>query len=480
MKNAIFIVAAVLLPTLLGGQSLSSFLQSGIVLGTERERHFSMRIKALGRDFSGLLPDQITDLYRNPAFFHRTKTPILFGELVRQPAGLETKARFSYTKTYGVLLRGNYENSALRSGGPLDQPGFDTDKDRAFHGEAQFSLGFPLSERLSSGASYTYGTNEFDYLRSDGTSSSYYTDLTSRDNNNTDRAHVARFGLIWDKAEGKSWDAVATVERFSADGTYLYQANKSQTFNPQSSNRQYSLQDARVRATNLRLALRFLNASQPEKTFAAQFSAGVAFFSENDQDYSSSYSQSVRMSSFDTSETITTASLDENWAADGFGFQLQSGAGWSWHRNNFLFAVAALGNFRRVSYDDRAQRETVYTQTLRTSKNTYTWNDRRQTPQLRNDYTVSYYGLAAPVGIEYNPTKGLQLRAGWKIQFLGRTNERSSSERSWRSSYNYLDTSTVTFGLGYQIFDQLRADLVNFGNLSEPRNWNLAIIYSFQ
>ncbi|MEK9136287.1 MAG: hypothetical protein AAB393_04130 [Bacteroidota bacterium] len=61
----------------------SRFLQSGAMLGTERERHYSLRMQALGGDFSGTIEDQITDLYRNPAYFAKVENPVAMGELVR-------------------------------------------------------------------------------------------------------------------------------------------------------------------------------------------------------------------------------------------------------------------------------------------------------------------------------------------------------------------------------------------------------------
>src|SRR5437867_3657281 len=96
MINRYLLVLALLVPALLSAQDLPSvsFLRSGFVLGTGRDRHFSLRMEALGLDFSGFLTDQVTDLYRNPAYFNKIENPLIFGELARPQYGLTPVVRY--------------------------------------------------------------------------------------------------------------------------------------------------------------------------------------------------------------------------------------------------------------------------------------------------------------------------------------------------------------------------------------------------
>ena len=121
MKNLSFIILF-FIPTLLSAQSFTNLpsiagLESEIILGTEREKHISMRIQALGRDFSGYIPDQLTDLYRNPAYFGRLDSPVLWGDLDRRRNGSFRGSsppfggRLGYAKRIGLLLHGNFADS---------------------------------------------------------------------------------------------------------------------------------------------------------------------------------------------------------------------------------------------------------------------------------------------------------------------------------------------------------------------------------
>ena len=523
MKIIIFLLIGLALPISLYGQfySASSFLlQSGVVHGTERERHFSMRLQALGTDFSGYVVDQITDLYRNPAFFHRLERPLLFGELVRQqqiyrplpisdPRAVVISSSIpaswvGQAKNLGVLLCGNYAKSPSQFGGAGEDfdshfAEIDNREVRNNWAEAQLVWGFSFRKKFSAGLSYTYGINEnrndrettesdYESQSFSGNTSTTETRQSSLGNNDhVDQSHILRFGLLWNGARGTSWDAVATLERFAANPKQVSQTLKNQRETASSPyevletvNQYEASQTAKLMATNVRLDFRYLNAANPTRTFVAQLGLGVAFFSSTDADDRLSYSRRYSATSSNTSELVSTQRLKQDATPDGFGLQVKGGLGWTFQRNNFLIAVAALGSYRRLKYDDTAREE----YTVQYADGFSYTSPGRSYPY---DYAFPQYRLALPLGAECQVTPKLHLRAGWVAEFRGTMYEasvremdgESSIEETSRFSSHRLNFSTVTFGMGYQIFDRLRADLLNFGNLSQPKDWNLAVIYNF-
>lgn len=522
--TAVFLLAAAL-P--LQGQFFSastSLLQSGIIHGTERERHFSMRMQAIGVDFSGYVADEITDLYRNPALLHRIERMALFGELVRQQqiarrlpiadaralvlSSSIPLGQIGEGKNLGVLLRGNYATSPLHTseveGYVNSYQAASTDRiDRDNWAEAQVMWSFPISGKFSAtrflaGVSYTYGINdsrnglresESNYLSESFFSGNTITEEErfsyDRDDDHTDKSHIFRLGLLWDRANDVSWDAIATLELFSAKPVLDLQQRQSLTENHSSPFFVYerfveydALQTAELKATNARLDLRYLNSAGEVKTFVAQLGGGLTFFSSEDRSEVLNSQRLYQAISSSTAEYSFSSRNTLSAAPGGFGFQVKGGLGWAFQQNNFLLAVAALGSYQRLKYDDVAHEE--YTQL---SVPNYI-------PRARSfpyEHAFSQYRLALPLGAECAITQRLHLRAGWVAQFRGETRkggasaieEESSIEAGNRYGSHRLDISTVTFGMGYQVFDQLRADFLNFGNISLPREWNMSVSYNF-
>lgn len=530
MKRTVFFFILLLIPIPLYCQffysnpSSSDFFNSGVVLGTERERHFSMRMEALGRDFSGFVKDQITDLYRNPVFFSKMKNPIFFGEVVRRvPASgwsslpvrnlssgttSTTGIRLGYGKTFGLLLRGNYLNrpSNFSSNMPGGFYTFDNTvdtKNREIWTEAQIAMGFPLSEKLSCGVSYTFGMSEIldsyertsnrcgNHLSFSNYDSTYDARQSLRENYQKGKSHITRVGLLWNKAKGISWDFVATVELFSANISiednyqhirdYTYRSINSSIFSSTSENFSLNkgLVSVDIEATNLHFDLHFLNSSNEMKTFAVQFGARVSSFSSDDRDDSFRYSESFHESSSDTSKNILSLSSNSVALPDGFGFQINGGTGWTFQLDDFLLAAAVLGNFRYLNYEYDVHRQISDTSTTITPDTTITLKAYQDARSIHHDHKVTLYRIALPLGVEYQLIKNLCLRAGWVVQFLGSINKETSTEKSSRVISNRLDYSTATFGIGYRISDKFIADLLNLGEIGRPRDWNLSLIFSF-
>lgn len=508
MKAILLFSSSILAVTSLHAQYSAStaLLKSGVVHGTERERHFSVRLQALGADFSGFVADPITDMYRNPAYFSGIARPLFFGELVRKPQtalrvpmadartlALSATTRLGNANRLGLLLRGNYAKS----------PSFSTDafetgnrshtemsrRDERDHwAEAQIVWGFPLLKKYSAGLSYTYGRNEIreeretastDY-ESDpaGTATAAEQESSLSREEHADRSHIIRFGLLRESANRNAWEAVATLELFSADPADILRTRQmlhetqSSPYKVYQTIDQYDRVDAGyLEAANGRLDLCYRNASHPARTFVAQLGLGLVAFSANDEERSTRYRDYYYATASNTYQSSDTSRFTLLAAPKGSGFQIKGGVGWTFQRNGFLFSLAALGSYQRLRYDDVAKLDD------------YSWLA-RTSPY---DYNFAQYRLALPLGMEYQITSGLHLRDGWVAEFRGdqteddnrEIDEDSFYERTSRYSSYWLDFSKVTFGMGYQIFERLRADLLNYGNLSAPKDWNVALSYGF-
>ena len=524
MRNTIGFLAALLLPISLHGQFSSAstaLLQSGVVHGTEREQHLSMRIQALGTDFSGYIDDEITDLYRNPAFFHRLQHAVVFGELVRQRRSspslpvLDTRAmvfsssfplmRGGQKGSIGFLVSGNYASTPSQTANVSESANsYSSDlasrEELGGWGEVQASWGFSLFDKFSAGMNYTYGRNEgrrnlesseIDYMRttfSSGNTLIMESQNALRDNlDHADASHILRFGILREGSNGKSWDAVTTIERFSAKPVQdlFSQSNDRESrsspylFEEDAARQDYS-RTGDLQSTNWRLDFRYRRSPNATRSFVAQLGVGVSWFSSHDGERSSSYLQSYRATAFDSAETSYYSRNTLDATPDGFGFQVQGGAGWNIQQNNFLFALAALASYQDLSYQDEARGESRSGLMPSETFPLFLYS-------IPYDFVSSQYRLALPLGVEYRTMQKLSLRAGWVPVFRGETyeerskriGEADSREYDRRISSHRLDVSAVTFGMGYRVFNQLRADLLNFGNLSQIQDWSLSVIYNF-
>ena len=116
MINKLTILLIFVVPTHAAAQYSTSqlpsarYLQSPDITGTNRERHYSMRILTLGPDFSGLIEDYVTDLYRNPAFLNTVRDGSIYGEIVQG-----YYSRFIPRRISSYRLGAAYTKSTLES-----------------------------------------------------------------------------------------------------------------------------------------------------------------------------------------------------------------------------------------------------------------------------------------------------------------------------------------------------------------------------
>lgn len=534
MKKYLLLSILLLMTTILHGQmrlstSLPSdfLMQSGLVLGTERERQFSMRMEALGRDLSGIMADQITDLYRNPAFFGDMKTSLIFADVVRVtlPAssgslssrvrptsgfetggGTTTGLRLGYAKTFSVLVRGNYSSTPSRTS--YNSQWIDTRvderqlEDRQDWGEAQVAYGFSLGKNLKAGISYTYGTSEvLDALESFTTQiasrlslswydSTYYTSQNFRESTTTTNSHIGRFGLLSRAADGASWDAVATVEFLTADVRgntqeqyYRYNLDRLLDASRQSiyqdDRQNASSQRASINAVNMRLDAQVVKVCSPTRTFVAQLGLGIASLSSSDRVTSSETSNEFRQTTIDTSQFDRLSSSDVEAAPDGFGFQIRGSVGWNIHADRFSIVPALLAHFQRLSYDYVNRREIAERQSISLPDTAIVLNDIESSQTVSNKHEVLFYRIAVPFGIEYRMSDKVDLRAGAVVELFGSINEKQSTENGFRLASHRLDFSTIQVGAGLKISEQLRAEVVTRSDIGQPYNWNVSAILNF-
>lgn len=538
MKKHLFVLTAVLVSSAAHAQTKrppvsypylpsDSFLQSGLVLSTERERQYSMRIEALGRDLSGIVSDQITDLYRNPAFFGEMKSSLVFADVVRValPAssgslagrfkstggfesggGTTTGLRVGYVKTFGVLVRGNYSNapSQTSSSPSLSDVRFEDrqTKSRRDWGEAQLSYGFSLGNGLKAGISYTFGTSEvfsgvesattrlFSRLSITTFDSTYDSYLNATDGMTQTRSHIGRFGILSRAANGAGWDAVATVEVLTADvnSSTLSRTNYYDLDRWLQDGRQYishgdgqstTLNDASIDAINVRLDANLVRISSPTRTFVAQLGLGLSSYSSADKMNSSESSSSFRQSISDTTQSAGTSTTNLAASPDGFGFQVRACAGWSFRADKFTIVPAILAHYQRLSYDYVSQGEFFSSTSISTSDTVIAPPDIHSSGTASNEHEVFFYRIAAPLGIEYRLSSKFDLRAGAIVELVGNKNEKKSTASGYRNENRRLNFSNIQVGAGLKISERFRADVVTQTDITLPNNWNVTVLLNF-
>ncbi|MBS4027477.1 MAG: hypothetical protein KGZ58_02475 [Ignavibacteriales bacterium] len=565
MNKIIFLFCFLFFPTMGKSQNYdislpsSSFFESWSVFGTKQEQHSSLRMQALGNDFRGFIDDQITDLYRNPAYFSLAQQPILFGEILKErtysylyrsklsfdsefpdviptldksrkitPSLLETEeiapsyqtysttgVRIGYANKFGILVRGDFADNSSKNieknKGYIYNETFSENhslyetKSKNVWGTAQFSYGFTLRNNLFVGASYTFGRNERPYtsvqqrmesrssrdVYSLGTLDSTYSidDYFSNSKRMT-TAHTIRSGLLW-KQNSISWDAVATFEFTKATGFSDYSNSdyynntyiSSSTFTSFTKNEDVQLRNSKydIGLSNVRLDLRYSDATNLSSLFTTQIGGSVSFFSSTDSYNSDSKDYYFYQSSTDTSSRDKIETETFTAPPDGFAYRLNAGASWNFTVNNFLLVIASTANFSQKQYDYVVNYAYIDSElrTYSSPDTSYLSKDFQLTKKIKTEHTVSTFRFAIPLALETELFNGFHLRTGWVVSLSQNTRKIESNEKFSEFSNTWLSYSTVSFGIGYKLFDNFRADFLSKGNLTEIRDWNISAIYAF-
>jgi hypothetical protein len=517
----------------------SQLLQSGVMLGTEQERHYSIRMDALGKDFSGTIEDQITDLYRNPAYFAKVENPVVMGELVRpyysneppakvrvtpnlfvngayntpENVGSSTGLRCAYLSQFGLLLRTTYNANTFAANNTISgvdpwsyQGSLYSDQTRSSNGykstlsDIQLSYGFTVNEVVSAGVSYTFGSyisdNSFGTLSSTSrvllSTTSVFSDSlwsgrgeirTMADNL---IAHTFRFGVHWENMNNRV-EAVGIVEMLNGTSEQVqsYNYGSYEAYRWTDTARLYVYGRQRVEAgwstenikgTNIRFDLRYHQPVAEGRTFTAQLGGGVAFFSaDGTQRVESRYVDTT--SSYYTSGSSMLSRWTRITTPDGFGFQVNASVGWTFPVSPFLLAAGMTLNVGHTAFDYDAQRSQTDTLHQWFNGSDSLVRTLGSISMPAHSSSVLILRIALPIAMEVEALKDFHIRAGWVPQYVRNVNEDISDENGFRKSSDNLDVTTMTFGLGYQIFQKLRIDMANYGDLAQPRSWNIAAQY---
>jgi hypothetical protein len=511
------------------------------MLGTERERHYSLRMQALGGDFSGTIEDQITDAYRNPAYFAKMENPVVMGELVRpyystepvvkarvnpnllvngayntpEYAGSSTGLRCAYLSQFGLLLRTSYNASTSASNntsGGVDpwsyEGGFTSDQTRSSNdhkstlNDIQLSYGLKLNEGVSAGVSYTFGSYQSNDAAgtlsghntfvprtslgySDSTWSGYDDATTMADNLDS---HTFRVGAHWEN-NGNQVEAIGTLEILKGTSKHVERHNygsyeayrSSDTARPYVNTRQ-RLDEAssaeEIKGTNIRIDMRYHQPLAEGRTFTAQLGGGVAFFSSDGTQRELSQYLDTSGSYYATGMSLLSR-LTQIATPDGFGFQVNARIGWTFPLEPFFLAAGTTVNVGHIAFDYDAQRSQVDTLHRWFSGRDSLLRAVASATKPAHSNSVLILRIALPIAMEVEALKDFHIRAGWVPQYVRNVNKGNSDDNGFRKTSDNLDVATMTFGIGYQIVKRLRVDMANYGDLAQPRNWNIAAQYNF-
>jgi len=516
-------------------------MQSGTMLGTERERYYSLRMQALGGDFSGTIEDQITDLFRNPAYFAKVEAPVAMGELVRphysnEPVtkvrvssnlfvngayntpdnvGSSTGLRCAYLSQFGLLLRTSYNastsasNNTARGVDPWSyEGGFTSDQTRSSNdhkstlNDIQLSYGFMLNEGVSAGVSYTFGSYQSNDAFSALTDYSTFIPRTSsgysesrgsvRDDaqtmaDNLD-SHTFRVGAHWENT-GNQVEAIGTLEILKGTSKHVERHNyesyeaycSSDTARPYVNTRQ-RLDEAssteEIKGTNIRIDMRYHQLLNEGRIFTAQLGGGAAFFSSDGTQRELSQYLDTSGSYYATGMSLLSR-LTQIATPDGFGFQVNARVGWTFPLEPFFLAAGTSVNVGHIAFDYDAQRSQVDTLHRWFSGRDSLLRAVASATKPAHSNSVLILRIALPIAMEVEALKDFHIRAGWVPQYVRNVNKDNSDDNGFRKTSDNLDATTMTFGIGYQIVKRLRLDMANFGDLAQPRSWNIAAQYNF-
>jgi hypothetical protein len=482
-------------------------------------------MEALGRDFSGYISDQLTDLYRNPSYFSKVTKPFLLGEIYKAP-----NFKIGYNGKFGILVRGNFSNSKKDDGKTDDgllnniysieeTKNYSTRNDRWF--DTQILYGAQFSNKISYGFGYTFGYNQYpsnllnvnktETIESEQYSSySYYRRTSS--NNKTDQSttdntmnHILRTGVIWD-LENYTLDGLLTLEYQTSENTresyhnWHYKTIRNQSYLSGQNTFDMEMQDRLesdfksydLDVYNLKLDLLYKENTQTNAPFIAH--AGIGFTHFESKDNISSGEQSTYLdesSGYTYNDTSLRYSLNQDdyyTLPNGYAFQIKGGIVWNFQHNDFLFALGPTIKFWYNSYKYNVHNTIVDSETISYSSPETTIVEKGTSESNIYRYTtnLSRLRVSIPLCVEYEAYTDLFFRSGWVVNYVFNDKNingieyysQSTSEFSHSSSGGF-DYSTVTFGFGYKPITNLEVDVITSDNIFSPRSWYFSVVYRY-
>lgn len=463
------------------------FFLSGIVLGSEREKYYSSRLQGLGTELNGIVSDQISDVFRNPATIAQVQNPVLFSELVRISSNRssdffdDNTLRFSspigfrvgYINGFSIFLRGTYAQSTSDNHSNINDINFvsiqsyQSEEDQSL-ADAIIAYGISIGQHTDFGLSYAYGLNNYpstEYrnevfgrrVESAVTRDTLYDRLqiqqTIVDKN---VSHIFSGGIVYQN-DHVAYDIVARLEFLSAtisrdvfdDNVRFSESESLMTstiIQKLYTSTQLSKYGANIRSKVVSLQGRRSIELNSKARFTTDLTLSLNWSSSDDI----LRAEQQRYSKVDTAVSTFFYNVNDLLSITGNGLRVKGRIGWEFRKESFLFGFGPLLSFERIFF--------------------YNASSTNKRSRLR---------MAIPLGFEHELLKNFHIRGGWVAQYTRIISEIVSSTSTTKNTNDRFDYLTVTFGMGAQVSENLRADFVNFGNISEPRSWNISATYTF-
>lgn len=290
------------------------------------------------------------------------------------------------------------------------------------------------------------------------------------------------------ESQSSSWEGILTVEHlrtpYEANEIgrafeYHYYGSSNYVGISRTDGNRLVSQNASSRATNIGLEILYGERLGESDQLRASLGGRFAFFSSDDRLPDRQAGMEYYMSTWDTSTRIRSVLNETTGTPDGSGFRLAATAGRTVSWNSFMVTIGALAQFDLLKFGYDLQWRGWDSTRFVHSSGTTQHNLGPDARTVRYDHTVLNLRAAVPIGLEYEVVQNMHLRAGWMLQFTHRLEKQESLEQARRYVVDDIDPSSVTFGMGFRIFENLRADFVNVGDLSQPREWNVSAYYEF-
>ncbi|MGB2989578.1 MAG: hypothetical protein WBC98_06430 [Candidatus Zixiibacteriota bacterium] len=474
----------------------------------------SIRIMGMGEELAGVMRDEYTDIYRNPAYLSFVKRVRVFGQnnlvgrtelrIAPQITNKETGliglvlplSDFGNLALVGELKPSTSEDhpSKIERRDYSDRYAISTNSKNQYTKESIVNFKAIYSRRLSAsllaGIDFVYLKN---YHRVD--SETYYATIersTGSDDllrdyrderiNNSDnspQAQRASVGLLINSGKGATFDLTLYHEnldyttksssrwemnnhRFDSD-TMLYDQYKWSNSSGPVENRALGLDVNCKRDLSKKTILSLL--------FGGRYETGKYTWSEQGRD--TSYQSPDRYSLSENHSSIKN---------DDKGFSLMLGIGCE---TRFTFKILDIGDVLANDLDGACTLGVACRGYWDQDKlDHYRWSDNssismvgdsvtRSTEgfeEARVSKTINSYRLSIPIGLEFVLEKAVKIRLGG--EFVVRRDETESGASTWSKGYYYQG-----FGLSYQ--DQIHLDVYSKEPMSHMGDWMARVEYRF-
>lgn len=441
----------------------------------------SFRIKALGEDFVGIILDEYTDIFRNPAYLSLVENYKIFGEYRK-----DVSNRFIFG---GVLPKFSFGKIAILSKGWQQERGNVLQGQNFYANPSYILQRIELSEyndktslnnaalfyalnnklNLKAGISFIYFEDKLK-SKSQWSSSSLYFDTPSgflrQSYNNSGETHSLRVNKFFQISSGLKFIWKGTLH---SDIVLTFQHLNSELMN--SENRFFQQTDfdslGNISRTSKNANTRELAGPKQEGN---SFGVGLRLSKEVGFAERINFLWEFFYTDWDTKAKSDAAFFQNDTVSLSVN---QSFAG---DKNN----IGVLLKFGLESKN--VNKFKLYAGIT----NSLLW-EKQSSPDslpIKTDskWRTNIYRLSLPMAIEYYPFNKLTLRYGALPNYTyTRTETISRYNFLWETSTNKTTKFNNSFGLSYQLSKNLNVEgyILEFGNIFTIGNWMLGASYSF-